>query len=310
MIHKLLQRQLKVLSLDPNHLPSDLKSWQVLLERISNAYSDGDQERYLLERSLQISSKEMKERYQALDLEKAKALHAEKFATLGEMAGGIAHEINNPLGLIGVLAGQLKEMSAENSLNSEVLTDFLTQIEESVWRVAKIVKALRGFSRDGSKDAFSSVAVQKILDDVTVLCSERFKQYNVSFQVAMVEPDLTIECREVEVCQILLNLLNNAFDAIQSHQEKSVELKIHEANGDLEFSVTNSGNKIRPEVIKKLFHPFFTTKEVGKGTGLGLSISKKIAENHGGVLYYDEAGSNCRFVLRIPKTQGSLKTAA
>src|SRR5580692_534433 len=99
MIHKLLARQLRLLSLDPDLLPTDISQWRTFIDRVNKVYNDNDQERYLLERSLQISSKEMMERWQTLDLEKAKTLQAEKFATLGEMAGGIAHEINNPVAL-------------------------------------------------------------------------------------------------------------------------------------------------------------------------------------------------------------------
>lgn len=303
MIHKLLTRQLKRLELGFTKLPQDMEQWQLFLNRVSQAYEESDQERYLLERSLQISSKEMQERWKALDLEKSKALHAEKFATLGEIAGSIAHEINNPIGLIGVLVGQLKEMLAENDLAPDFLRDHLNQIENSVWRIAKIIKALRGFSRDGSRDPFHSVSVQKILDDVTIFCGERFKQHDIDFTVKKIKSNLCVDCREVEICQILLNLLNNAYDAIHDSNGKWIKLDIIEFNDNVEFSVANSGHKIISQVKEKMFQPFYTTKEVGKGTGLGLSIAKKIAESHGGTLYFDDSHSYSRFVLKIMKQQ-------
>lgn len=300
-IHKLLKRQLKSLNLDPKVLPSDLNSWETLLEKVSRAYGDYDQDRYLMERSLHISSREMQERWKALDMEKAKSLHAEKFATLGEMAGSIAHEINNPIGLIGILTGQLKELHKDNTLDGETLLNSLDQVEACVWRVAKIIKALRRFSRDGSKDLMSLVPIKKIIEDVQVFCSERFKQNNIEFKISNYDENLKARCREVEICQVLLNLLNNSFDAIQESEERWIHLDITTNPKNIEFSVTNSGPKIPSEVQHKLFQPFFTTKDVGKGTGLGLSISKKIAENHGGHLIYDDHHPSCRFSLKISR---------
>lgn len=302
-MHKLLQRQLKLLMLNPESTPDDIKQWQTLLERINKAYEDNDQDRYLLERSLQISSTEMKERFQALDLEKSKSLQSAKLATLGEMAGSIAHEINNPVGLIGILTNQLIEMSEENSLDSETLIKSLKQIEESVWRIAKIIKGLRGFSRDASNDLFSFTPIQKIIDDALIFCSEKFKQHNVHFKIISETPSLMAECREVEICQVLLNLLNNSFDAIQNEKEKWIELKVKESTDHIDFFISDCGHGIPPEVLQKLFQPFFTTKEIGKGTGLGLSISKKIAETHGGSLTYDATSKNTCFIFRISKKQ-------
>ncbi|MGE3973548.1 MAG: sensor histidine kinase [Bdellovibrionales bacterium] len=310
MIHKLLARQLKLLSLEQGSLPAEISKWQDFLERVNKVYLDCDQERYLLERALNISSKEMQERWQALDLEKAKTAHSAKFATLGEMAGGIAHEINNPIGLISILASQLIEQREDNSLSEETLVDALKQIEASAWRVAKIIKSLRDFSRDGSKDSFLEVPIKKIIEDVLIFCSEKFKQHNVTLRIIDLEPNMKAECREVEVCQALLNLLNNSLDAVQKFDNKWIELKVAESDNYVEFSVTDCGNKIPDEVVKKLFQPFFTTKEIGKGTGIGLSISKKIAENHGGLLSYDSSSSNTRFILKIAKRQKSAPSAS
>lgn len=301
--------RLSRVSLSPEALPTNLQQWVDLLERVSKAYSDSDQERYLMERSLQISSKEMQERWQALNMEKARTLHAEKFSTLGEMAGSIAHEINNPVGLIGVLTGQLKDLAKEGGLTEDILSDHLSQIEEGVWRIAKIIKALRGFSRDGSKDPFLAVQIKKIIDDVQVFCSERFRQHDIAFTIEKIDPDMKADCREVEIVQVLLNLLNNAFDAIQALPDKWIKLSIQETNDEIVFSVTNSGDKIPSEVQKKLFQPFFTTKEIGKGTGLGLSISKKIAENHGGSLEYLDNNSHSCFVFKILKAHKSNKSS-
>lgn len=291
-----------MLSLEYDQLPQQLKVWQDFLTRVSKVYSDNDQERYLMERSLEISSREMQERWQALNFEKAKSLNAEKFATLGEMAGGIAHEINNPIGLIGVLTSQIREIvEEEGEIDKDLLLESLRQVEESVWRVAKIIKSLRSFSRDGSNDDLVHTPVRKIIDDVAVFCKERFKQHNIRFTISDISDELMVNCRETEICQVLLNLLNNAFDAIEGMLEEWVELSVGEDEKYIYFAVTNSGPQISDEIQKKLFQPFFTTKEVGKGTGLGLSISRKIAESHGGSLVFDPSSEYSRFALKILK---------
>jgi C4-dicarboxylate-specific signal transduction histidine kinase len=300
-LHKLLLRQLKLNFLGTDQPPVDLNQWQNFLECVHKVYTGSDNDRYLLERSLELSSKEMQERLQALDLEKAKNIQSTKLATLGEMAGSIAHEINNPVGLIHIVVGQLLELIQENALESDFLIDSLKQIEQNALRTAKIIAGLRRFSRDGSNDPLSLTSVKKILDDTSIFCAERFRQHDIKFEVQRVDEALLVACREVEISQVLLNLLNNAFDAIQSAPEKWIRLEVQETDSFISFLVSNSGEKIPDKVQKKLFQPFFTTKEIGKGTGLGLTISRKIAEAHKGSLDLDLSASQTCFHFKILK---------
>ncbi|RYG53799.1 HAMP domain-containing histidine kinase, partial [bacterium] len=114
---------------------------------------------------------------------------------------------------------------------------------------------------------------------------------------------LTIECRRVQISQVLINILNNAFAAVLGHPEKSVKLHVHDSGDMVEISISNSGPQIPPELAHKIFQPFFTTKGVGKGTGLGLSISKGLIENHGGDISLDLSAPETRFVIVLPKRQ-------
>jgi C4-dicarboxylate-specific signal transduction histidine kinase len=98
-----------------------------------------------------------------------------------------------------------------------------------------------------------------------------------------------------------MNLLSNAFDAIQNQEIKWVKLELDTTSSDVTISVTDSGNGIKPEIVNNLMQPFFTTKEVGNGTGLGLSIARTIAEEHDAQFYYDQTSQNTRFVLRLPR---------
>lgn len=110
-------------------------------------------------------------------------------------------------------------------------------------------------------------------------------------------------CDRVQISQVMINFLSNAFDAIESHQEKWVEINCEDDTYFDIITFTDSGHGIPPEVVEKMFNPFYTSKDVGKGTGLGLSISKGIMEKHGGEIMVDRTSKNTCFVLKIPKEE-------
>lgn len=221
-----------------------------------------------------------------------------KFAALGEMAAGIAHEVNNPLQIIRGYATLIPKYLESNQ--TEKILDNSQRIISAIDRIAKIVKSLRTYARDGSHDPFRLASVFQICDDTLVFCNEKFKNHNIDFQLQLPEDKVEIACRPEQISQILLNLLNNAADAISPLPEKWIRLEVKYSNDDIEFRVINSGPKIPEIIADRLFTPFFTTKEVGKGTGLGLSLSKGLAETHKGELLLDRSSPHTCFVLKLP----------
>ena len=115
--------------------------------------------------------------------------------------------------------------------------------------------------------------------------------------------DVDIDCRAGEIVQVLLNLLNNAYDAISESSEKWIKVELKKEPKSIAIWVTDSGGGIPTEVQKKIMQPFFTTKEVGKGTGLGLSISRGIIESHHGQLILDTSSANTCFIIKLPIKQ-------
>lgn len=226
-----------------------------------------------------------------------------KLSALGEMAGGVAHEINNPLAIIMNLSSQMNELLTEDPIERDILIKKAKMIEKTSGRIAKIVLGLKIFSRDGSKDTFQQINVKQLIQDTISLCQERFKNHSIDLKVEGLSPELTFEGRATEISQILLNLLNNSHDAILNYKEKWVVVSVTEKDNWLEISVTDCGNGISPEIQQKIFQPFFTTKEIGKGTGLGLSISDGIIKGHKGELRNDPEHVNTRFIIRLPRTQ-------
>lgn len=231
----------------------------------------------------------------------AKLTNTAKMSALGEMAGGIAHEINTPLGTIGMIAEQIQELVSDEAIDRKTVTEMTEIVATTVKRIGTIIQGLKTFSRDGSRDPFASAPLQQILDDTLALCSEKLKQASVKIQVDPIPEGLNVRCRSVQIAQVLLNLIGNSCDATVPLQVRWIRITIEKQNKHVHISVTDSGSGVPESIRSKIFQPFFTTKEIGKGTGLGLSISKGIMVDHGGKLELDAKYENTRFVLTLPE---------
>jgi PAS domain S-box-containing protein len=240
---------------------------------------------------------------EALEQEKFKMIHLSRLSAIGEMSGGIAHEINNPLTIVkSSLQLMAKKLQMDNQL--EEIPKVLESIEKAqsqISRISKIVNGLREFSRSGDKLQNEKVTSLKILESVTDLCFEKLKKQNVNLETT--KNEIEFECNIVQIEQVLVNLINNSIDAISPLAEKWIKVEATVIGNNLEFYIIDSGNGITEEMAQKIMQPFFTTKEVGKGTGLGLSISRGILEKHGGELFPDTQSKNTRFVIRLPLTK-------
>lgn len=229
-------------------------------------------------------------------------IQSNKMASLGEMASGIAHEINNPLAIIKMAALQLqKNITPDNA----ILKSSVARIDSTVDRISKIIQGLRTFSRDGRNDPFELVSFDKMIEDILSFCNERLKHHSIKLIKDDLNPNLVFEGRQIEISQVLLNLFNNAIDALDSSDFTDKWIKISAKNDGayLEIKISDSGPGISLETQSKMFQPFFTTKEIGKGTGLGLSLSLTIIKNHLGEIYLDSESPYTCFVLKLPNKQ-------
>ena len=240
----------------------------------------------------------------AMEDQSARIAAASKMSALGEMAGGIAHEINNPLSFIQILAESMLEAIGEATPDLQDLRVSATKIGKMTHRIAQTIQGLRSFSRGGEQDSTVITGLAEVVDNTLVLCRDRFRTGGVELRSPMGSIDCLIACRATQISQVLLNLLNNAFDAVSGTDGAWVELSISEEPDSIRIAVEDSGPGIPAEVRAKMFQPFFTTKAVGKGTGLGLSISRGIMQGHRGSLSLDEDCSRTRFVIRLPRARG------
>ena len=233
----------------------------------------------------------------------------ERMASLGEMAAGIAHEINNPLQLISAQAHVLKRIIKSSEFDREKADKGLLVISETVKRIATIIKGLKSLSRDGAQDPFVEASLDSIFENTFLICSEKFKTHGIFLQVIKPEENILFDCRSVQISQVLLNIVNNACDTIVNEEERWIKIECKKEENSLKLKITNSGTKISKNIADKLFTPFFTTKAEGVGTGLGLSISLAIIHAHKGNISIDLENKNTCFVIELPlvhtKTENS-----
>jgi PAS domain S-box-containing protein len=236
-----------------------------------------------------------------LEASRLRAVETARLAALGEMSAGIAHEVNNPLAIVNGLAHSLLRMAERGDLTVADVRRNAERSIETCQRIARIVKSLRHIARDDSREDFRDVSVCEIVAECLELCRERFRVHSIELTCPEIDHALCIRAREAQIGQILLNLLQNAFDAVaDSEGEKWVAVDVATKGGSVLLSVSDSGPGIPQEVRPRIMDPFFTTKPVGKGTGLGLSISRSIAEAHSGTLELTHADGPTKFVLTLP----------
>lgn len=222
-----------------------------------------------------------------------------KYSELGMMSAGIAHEINNPLAIIQAKTTQLLRILRDPKRIKEV-SDGLELILYSSERINRTVQGVRNFVHQDERDTDEEFTVKNMVDDVLAFCGQRMANHGISLRFYGSQ-SCSLRGHKIQLEQVLLNLLNNSFDAIEFLSEKWIELSVKETESTLQIYIKDSGGGIPPETVSRLMEPFYTTKKVGKGTGLGLAMAKGIVEKHGGSLVYVEDAQHTTFMVELPK---------
>lgn len=244
---------------------------------------------------------EVKKRIKEVEKQQVKLQNAARLSSLGEMAGNIAHEINNPLTIIGGYAGMLKKQLESSPIDSKKLIHMSDRIESTVDRITEIIRGLLRLSRNTKADTMKNEKIDLILNDALAICGQKFKSRGIDVKVERPQSPVLASCKTVEIGQVFVNLLNNAYDEIKDQDNPWIKISLREQRDTLKVSFSDSGKGIPEKIRDKIAEPFFTTKPIGEGTGLGLSISRAIAQSHGGKLYLDQKSHFTSFVLELPK---------
>lgn len=237
--------------------------------------------------------------------QQAQLVNASRLCAIGEIAAAITHEINNPLAVILGRAEMMQTMLSRGQSDPEALGRLANSIMQTGRRIEKIVRSIKSLSHHSTEDEpFTSSSLREILADSFELCFQRFRNHSIQLKTPELLEDVFIDCSPHEIVQVIVNLLNNGFDAVSQLDEKLerwVSVHVHLEDHDVVIMITDCGSGIPQEVQNKLFQPFFSTKRLQYGTGLGLSISRNMIRRHGGELSYDSECPNTRFVIRLPR---------
>jgi two-component system NtrC family sensor kinase len=232
------------------------------------------------------------------------AMQSSKMAALGKMAAGIAHEINNPLAVIGEKAGWMKDLmgmeDVAGSENFQELSDAVNKIEYHVVRAKTVTHRLLGFARR-MEPLTERVNINTVLDESIDFLENEARYRNIDIQTNYA-PDLPLTTSDQsQLQQVFLNIINNAIDAIGKEGEITINTRMTNKNNEICVEIHDNGPGMPKDVLQNIFDPFFTTKEVGKGTGLGLSISYSIIEKLGGrIMVASQEGQGTTFTIYLP----------
>ncbi|MCI0532405.1 MAG: ATP-binding protein, partial [candidate division Zixibacteria bacterium] len=219
----------------------------------------------------------------------------EKLAALGELAASLAHEINNPLGIIN---NYLTLLENENRQTPEAL-EHIKVSKQELKRVSKTIKQLLNLYLPQKKEEFRQTDLAGLLNHTLDLFETELQENRITLQREIPASAPAILAREEELRQVFLNLLMNSKDFTPPGGTISVHLR--QSNGRLQIEFVDSGVGIPEENFSQLFRPFFTTKPTGKGTGLGLSISQRIVQDHkGAIRAKNVSGGGASFTIQLP----------
>jgi signal transduction histidine kinase len=224
-------------------------------------------------------------------------LHSAKLGTIGETYAGLAHEINNPLGIILSRVRLMLGAARERGANADLIRD-LEMIDRHGTRIADIVRSLLAFSRKTRFEP-AETDVNRVVRDAVALVGGPFARHQIQIQTVL-DPALPRVLGSPDhLQQVFVNLLNNARDAMPGGG--AITLRTYRRNGAVVAEVEDGGHGVAPEIRDRIFEPFFTTKQTGHGTGLGLSVSYGIVSAHGGTIEVESPlGRGACFRLTLP----------
>jgi PAS domain S-box-containing protein len=230
----------------------------------------------------------------------AQIIQSSKLATLGEMATSVAHELNQPLNVIRMAAGNGRRKISNDTADLEYLNDKLERIEEQTARAAAIISHMRMFGRNAKEDP-ESVDPRNVVTNALELMGEQLRLSGIEIVTELAKDCAPVLGHAIQMEQVILNLLTNARDAMVTNDgEATITLRVFEDDQGVHITSEDTGGGIPKDVLPRIFEPFYTTKEMGKGTGLGLSVSYGIVHDMNGTIVAENINDGVRFTITLP----------
>ena len=234
----------------------------------------------------------------------AQLIQASKLASIGELAAGIAHELNQPLMVIRTGIQMIERSISKKRIDLNSILEDMKLFDRNTNRMVKIISHLRTFSRQSNTD-FEPININQVIEDALSMITEQLRVRNITLSTTYSPNLFKIHGNGNQLEQVILNLLTNARDAIEDKNDNARKITINTENSDdgstVNIYIKDSGKGISSDAIEHIFNPFYTTKEVGKGTGLGLSISYGIIKDHHGEIFVLQTGnSGTTFGISLP----------
>lgn len=227
------------------------------------------------------------------------SLRIAKLADLGRLVGGISHELNNPLAILTGYIENIEFLMKQNQLSEELLKKNLSPIKSSAVRMTKIIRKMMQMIRHESVE-FKNESVLTLVQETLLFLEEILNSHSIEPDI-QIPADLIIRCDSTHIEQILINIITNACDALESLKEnRRIKFVATEKNNTVSLKISNNGPSIHSEFTDKIFTPFFTTKPAGEGTGLGLFLCYNIMKSHSGEISFDSQPSQTTFELKFP----------
>jgi len=280
-----------------NQVKSVRKNGELFFVDVMLASSGHLDMQYLL-----VSTTDITERLEA----EQQLFHAGKMATLGEMATGVAHELNQPLTVIKSASNFfIKKISKGEAIPDETIATLAKEVDSYVDRATKIINHMREFGRQVDQEAVL-VNINESIERGFTLLGKQFSARGIEMIWETTEPLPPVLATPDQLEQVIINLLVNARDVLEEKTESgnsvtpTITVRTFEAEKSVVIQVEDNGGGIPEDLIHKIFEPFFTTKGVGKGTGLGLSISYGLIKDFGGEIHAENGETGARFTITLP----------
>ncbi len=241
----------------------------------------------------------IEKRTKELDVQRAQVFHASRLANLGEMAGRVAHEINNPLSTLLMGVDIIRKQAVKEVPTNSVIFSTLEKMHTNSIRISEIVNAMRVLSDTHPEFEFKAEPLAKLMQKTLLLFEETLAKNHIQMNVSP-PPNVEVECNVVTVSRILFSLIQNSVDALKDSAVRIIDIHFEEIESGIKLSIEDTGARIPDEIAERIFDPFFTTKGVGEGIGLSLFMSLNMAKANRGKLYYDKQSARTRFVLELP----------